>query len=67
MEKSMNKNEQRFKMWLKVVQENRTKRQTVDSIWFQYLEQLNKVTFASEIEDVLDAIIENERRLGHKI
>lgn len=63
----MNKNEQRYKMWLKVVQENRTKRHTIDSIWFQYLEQLNKVSFATEIEDVLDAIIANEKLRGNKI
>lgn len=59
--------QQRYEMFKKVLQENRLRRHTIDSIWFQYMEQLNKAVYAAEIDDVLDAIIENEKRLGKKV
>ena len=57
----------RYEMLKQVYMQNRTKNQTIDSIWFQYLEQLNKVTYPIEIDEVLDAIIENERIRGKQV
>lgn len=65
--KNVDINTKRYDMLKQVYLENRLKRQTVDSIWFQYMEQLNKAVYPHEIDSVLDAIIENERRLGKKV
>lgn len=65
MEKDINA--KRYVMMRKVLHENRVKRQTVDNIWFQYMEQINKAVYPSDLDNVLDAIIENEKRLGKKV
>jgi hypothetical protein len=65
--KQVDVNIRRYNMLKQVYMENRLKRQTIDSIWFQYMEQLNKAVYPHELDSVLDAIIENERRLGKNV
>ena len=55
--------EKRYEMLKQVYMNNRTKRQTIDSKWYQYMALINKATYPHEMDEALDAIIENERRL----
>lgn len=50
----------RYEVWKKVIQANRTKVLGVNDIASIYMQQINKASLSVEIDEVLDAIIENE-------
>lgn len=58
----MSQDESRYFMWKKIVGEVKGKMDRGD-IMSKYLEQLNKCRFHFEFDDVLDAIIENEKMI----
>lgn len=63
----MASNDKRYEMLKKVYMENKIKRQTIDSVWYQYMAVINKAVYPHELDEALDAIIENENRSGKKI
>lgn len=67
MKENKDQNSKRYEMLKQIYMNNRTKHQTIDSIWFQYLEQLNKAVYPCEIDETLDAIIQNQRNLGRRV
>lgn len=59
----MDKNKQRYEMWKTILHVNKTKRLGLNDIMSVYLSQINKASTPQEIDEVLDAILENEKRL----
>jgi len=57
------RNEQRYEIFKKVVSANRSRNLSRDNILTTYMSVINKASTEREVDEALDAIIENERQI----